>query len=88
MSSHIVTFKCPKCKVEGNNYIECVLTGYHHQTVSKIEEDGNVVIYNAIESEGKVDRFQCENCGYVLRDKNGSKIDNEEDLILWLKMNK
>jgi predicted RNA-binding Zn-ribbon protein involved in translation (DUF1610 family) len=80
-----IFFECPQCGFKGNGLIECVLTGYHHQTVSKIEEDGSV-IYNHIESEGTVDRFQCENCGYVLKNEDGSKIDTEEELIEWLKM--
>ncbi|MCK9544448.1 MAG: hypothetical protein M0R03_20710 [Novosphingobium sp.] len=82
-----IVFKCPNCKVEGNSYIECVLDGIHHQTVSIIEAD-DCVIYNNLESEAEVDRYQCEHCGYILRDKDNYNIDNEEDLILWLRRNK
>ena len=87
MSSHIDFFECPECGENGNSFIECVLDGVHHQTVSKIDEDGSV-IYNHIESEATVDRFQCESCGYVLENEDGSRVDNEEELIEWLKTHK
>ena len=77
-------FKCPNCKVVGNNNIECVLDGVHHQTVKNIYEDG-IVIYNDIESEALVERFQCEKCGYILVIDH--EITDDEDLVKWLEKN-
>ena len=66
-------FNCPKCPAEGNKLIECVLEGTHFQTVESIDADG-LVIYSPLESEAMVDRFQCENCGYIFR----MKIDKDD----------
>ena len=58
----MLEFKCPSC---GHNRIECCLNGPHAATITEIDEEGDFE-YAPYESSSNPDRFQCENCGYVL----------------------
>ena len=76
MKSKKLQFVCPKCK---SNILECVLDGFHHCTISEITS--HEMLYNEIESEAQVDRFQCDNCGYVIKDEQGENIIDDAEII-------
>lgn len=70
-------FVCPKCN---NRSIEVVMNGHHSAIVKEIASDGYMDT-TEYESEGDIDRFQCENCGYVIKDDDGEIITDVEDLF-------
>lgn len=70
-------FICPKCKSKS---IEVVMNGHHSAIVKEIASDGYMDT-TEYESEGDIDRFQCENCGYVIKDDDGEIITDVEDLF-------
>ena len=72
-------FTCPYCE---SHDLECILDGIHHCTAESIEE--GEIIYKEIESEAEVDRFQCDNCGFVLKDENDDRIITEEGVVKWI----
>ena len=75
-------FVCPRCK---SHVLECVLDGFHHCSIRKTTN--GEMLYNEIESEAQVDRFQCDNCGYVIKDEQGETISADTDIIEWVKQN-
>ena len=78
-------FKCPSCKKEDLEIIETdvIMTSL----IVEIDE-GNCFEYDLIDTGGgNVDRFQCSECGFVLKDENEKVITNEEDVVEWLRKN-
>ena len=71
-------FICPDCN---HNKIECIQKNCILSSEVNIFLDG--VTYNNPDIlDGFIDRFQCQNCGYViLKDPD----NDEEDLFEWLK---
>ena len=76
----MIKFNCPKC---GSNELECCLDGAHTCPVTEIDEDGDFE-YGEYESTADVDRYQCVNCGYVLKDGEFPITDNLE-VVEWCK---
>ena len=76
-------FTCPKCK---SNRLECCEYGHYNSEVLTIDEDGDFD-YGEIGASGMVERFQCLSCGYVLIKEDGSSIDDNEEVIKWIKKN-
>ena len=81
-------FKCPKCS---HTVLEEVLTDVvQSSTCDFITEDG-YVDYGVVSYDGgNLDRYQCMECGFVL--KNGddtvySTVIDSEELAKWLKKN-
>ena len=75
-----IKFNCPKC---GNNKLECCMEGSHTCPITEIDEDGDFE-YGPYESSADVDRYQCLNCGYVLKDGEFPITDNQE-VVEWCK---
>ena len=80
-------FVCPSC---GGNRLECVQDGSHTSEVVNIDPDGDFE-YDAIQSTGDVDRWQCLKCGYTLVDGDDNPADDaiidQMDIIEWIKKN-
>jgi len=107
-AEHKVDFKCPEC---GHDTVVRVRTGVTvKESVSKLSEtptDRGGKSYNILTGwdgadEGKVDRYECGACGYVLRGKSShvwsrghgkyvpvaNPIKSAKQLFDWLKRNK
>lgn len=78
----IWNFTCPSC---GSKKLECCMDGSHTCVVTRIDEEGDFE-YGPYESTADVDRWQCSHCGYVLKNKYGVIINNE-DVVEWCKSN-
>lgn len=78
-----IQFTCPECKT---HRLECCEEGPYSSEVLEIDEDGDFD-YGEIDASGNVVRFQCLNCGYILSREDGSPIDNNEEVVEWIKDN-
>lgn len=81
----MLKFKCPKCKKEDLEIIETDVI----MTSLIVEIDEEICFeYDLIDTGGGcVDRFQCSECGYVLKDEDEQIITTEEDVVEWLRNN-
>jgi len=75
-------FNCPNCR---SHTLESCQDGYHKSRVACIDWEGDHE-YGQLESEGDVVRWQCESCGYVLKNEHGDITDNVE-VAQWVKDN-
>ena len=78
-------FKCTSCNREDLEIVQSdiIMTSL----VVEIDEEGYFE-YDLIDTGGgSVDRFQCSECGYVLKDDNEQVITTEEDVVEWLRKN-
>ena len=75
-------FNCPNCQ---SHTLECCQDGYHKSRVTCIDWEGDHE-YGELESEGEVQRWQCEGCGYILQNQFGEITDNVE-VTEWIKEN-
>ena len=79
-------FTCPNCK---GNRLEVIETdAIVSSVITNLDIDGDFDYGNLSVDDSVVDRFQCVECGYVLKDKNGEKITDNLDVIEWLKKHK
>ena len=78
-------YKCKKC---GCDKLEEVMTGVVQSSVIASIDDGILDYTNVSHDGGEVDRYQCVECGNVIKDGNGMTINTPEELIAWLKQNK
>jgi len=78
-------FKCPSCKKEDLEIIETDVI----MTSLVVEIDEEICFtYDLIDTGGgRVDRFQCSECGFTLKDADEQVITDEEDVVEWLKKN-
>ncbi len=81
--SENIKFKCPSCECKK---LECVMDGTHSCEVIEIDVDGDHC-YGEITSSAEVDRWQCFNCGYVLKDENNENVNDNLDVVEWCKKN-
>ena len=78
-------FKCPSCKKEDLEIVETDVT--MTSLVVEIDEDAYFE-YDLIDTGGGcVDRFQCSECGYVLKNDDEKIITTEEEVVDWLRKN-
>ena len=80
-------FKCRKC---GATQLEEVMTDVvQSSSIVGIEEDcGEVVYGNSSSDGGELARYQCMECGDIIKDKQGQTITDPKALIAWLRKNK
>ncbi len=78
----VLSFICPDC---GGQKLECCQDGPHSSEITCVSEDGDFE-YGPIRSEAEVDRFQCNCCGFVLKDNNGVPLMDLE-VVEWVKKN-
>jgi len=74
-------FTCPNCP---SHRLECCEDGQYVSEIFVIDEDGDFE-YGDIAAHGEVERIQCVRCGYILKDKAGENIINNEDVVEWIK---
>jgi len=81
-------FTCPDC---GHDEIEEVLDGVVMSQVLEVDllDDGGILIRNHDEEEPEIHdgftaRFQCANCGYILKLAGEQVINNYDDLETWI----
>jgi len=92
-------FECPSCKCDTIEEVMIDVTisttisdmhflpkGYQDWVMNDsveveygLHDDGNPTT-----EYGQIDRYQCINCGWVIRDENENAITNPEDLFEWL----
>lgn len=77
-----IKFKCPEC---GSEKLECCFNGPHTCEITGIDEEGDFE-YGGYDSSSEPDRFQCEQCGFVITDDDTSAMlwDNQE-VVEWIK---
>ncbi len=82
-------FKCPSC---GGNRLECCMNGPHACPITEIDEEGDFE-YGEYDSFSEPDRFQCLECGFVLKHKTAEEgfndyiITESRDIVEWCKKN-
>jgi hypothetical protein len=64
------------------------MTGVTQSSVLASIDDGILDYANVSHDGGEVDRFQCVECGQVIKDSNSMTINTPEELVAWLKKNK
>ncbi len=75
-------YKCPKCN--HNQLEEVMINVVQSSTISDIDSEGYIDYELSSTEGGEVDRYQCSQCGYVLKNELGGTIDNPEELVEWL----
>jgi len=76
-------YKCPKC----NGYrLECCEDGPYASEVLTIDREGDFE-WGEISAVGMVVRFQCLECGYVLKDSEGESLTDNDDVVKWIEQN-
>ena len=81
-------FCCPDCSDEELNSIEIAEI---ETRVIKIRENGDFdyslnVRHKQIDY-GEVIRFECANCGFVIKDKYNEPITEYDEIVEWIKKN-
>ena len=75
-------FKCPKC---GCKRLEEVLINVTQSTaIEGVDEDGLLIYGNSSTEGGEIDRFQCLECGDVIKDEHGMTITSLNKLSAWI----
>jgi rubredoxin len=82
------TFKCPQC---GCATFEEILVNVTQSTAFErvnCDEDITEPDYqNTSTDGGEIDRYQCQRCGFILKDEQGQTIAATEGLRQWLDRN-
>jgi len=79
-----VKFKCPNC---GDDRIEAVLDGPYTTSILAMYKNGGIE-YGDTCSEGYLDGFQCQRCGYTIKDdRSGIAITEDDELVEWIEKN-
>jgi len=81
-----IKFVCPKCGKNELGSIEQVIRTY---PITKISENGNLEYDTdrVIAGDGEVLAYQCINCGYELKNKQGNPIEDCTKVPEWCKKN-
>lgn len=81
-------FKCPQC---GCPIFEEILVNVTQSTAfERVNCDDDVTepdFQNTSTDGGEIDRYQCQRCGFVLKDHEGRTINNTQGLRQWLDEN-
>jgi transposase-like protein len=75
-------FTCPHCK---SNRLEIIEVNAIVSSNITLIDDGDFEYENLTVDDSTVDRFQCVNCGYTLKDENGEKITDNLEVVKWIK---
>ena len=74
-------FTCPLC---GEHILECIMNNGHSSTVTEIHENGQFE-YNNKAVDADLSHYQCDNCGCVLVDEDNFDIQDDEEIVEWIK---
>ena len=79
-------FVCPKCNHHELGSVEQVIRTY---PITKISGNGDLEYDTdrVIAGDGQVLAYQCMNCGYELKNKQGNSIDDCTKVSEWCKKN-
>jgi predicted RNA-binding Zn-ribbon protein involved in translation (DUF1610 family) len=82
------TFKCPKC---GCPTFEEILTGVTQSTTfQRVNCDAGIAepdYQNTSTEGGEINHYQCQSCGFVLRNERDETINDTQALGRWLETN-
>ena len=78
-------FQCPKCKHKGLEV--CETNAFVSTPIIDLGEDGDFVYDEPVIQDSVVDRFQCFNCGYILKNEQGENIIDNFEVVNWLRKN-
>jgi len=76
-------FICPECQ---GTRLECCEDGPYNSEVLSIDEEGDFE-YGEISCSGMIERYQCLHCGFVPTNSDGSVIDDNQDVVEWIREN-
>lgn len=78
-------FKCPSCKCDVIEEVQVDVTLSSKLTDIHYEDECTEIEYDEDVSwdGGFVDRYQCANCGLIIKDEEGKSVEYE-DLAEWL----
>ena len=79
-------FTCPKCNHNLLGSVEQVIMTY---PITKIPDNGllDYDLDNPTEGDSQVLAYQCMNCGYELKNEQGNSIDDNLEVVEWVKKN-
>ncbi|MFA5759973.1 MAG: hypothetical protein WC942_11550 [Clostridia bacterium] len=78
-------FTCPKC---GKNKLDCVENvNTVNSEITDIDEEGNFEYGEMIITGdySEVSHFECVDCGFIPQDSTDSDINDNLDLVEWIK---
>ena len=78
-------FTCPDCGKHELGSVEQVILTYHIVNLNK-NGDFDYDYDNPEQGDGEVLSYQCINCGYELKDEQGSTIQDCVSAAEWLKI--
>lgn len=81
-------FICENCKGTELEVVETDIVRSTPIYFLKLDNDEYTIEYNHNGEEthdGYIDRFQCSNCGNMIKDECNEPIQNEDELAYWLK---
>lgn len=76
-----LTFHCPSCD---STRLECCEDGPYASEVDSIHISGDFG-YGEMTANGDVTRYQCLSCGFILKDKDGNNIIDNEEVVEWIR---
>lgn len=78
-----IKFKCSKC---GSDRLQDITKGAIQSTeILGVDEDDLLIYGDSLTEGGKTCRFQCGECGNVIKDANGKTIKSLTRMAEWLK---
>src|ERR1039457_588781 len=79
-------FKCSKC---GSNRLEEIIVNITQTSEIAGVDENDLLFYRDTSTDGgRLDRFQCSECGSVIKGVNGKKVSSMDGLVEWLKKRK
>ena len=78
-----MNFKCPKC---GSNRLEEIIVNVTQSSEIAGVDENDLLFYRDTSTDGgDLDRFQCAECGEVIKGVTGRKVSSMNGLVAWLK---
>ena len=80
-------FKCtnPDCECKE---LECVEEGVTlSSTIMSLNEDGDFDYESPSMDGGEINRYQCQYCGFVLKDEDNNNLTEHLEVVEWVKKN-
>ena len=82
-NSSSIKLTCPQCSSQKMMAIMTGVTLRGH--IKSISSRGDATFGYLMFSEEPIHHFECQQCGYVLKDHKGKIINSPEGLVKWLK---
>jgi predicted RNA-binding Zn-ribbon protein involved in translation (DUF1610 family) len=78
-----IKFTCPDCGCKAIR--EVIINVTMFAQLKAIKGKGELEYRHLNLQEGKTVRFECAECGYVIKDENGRAITTQADFIKWVR---